>query len=277
MPFDPAHAETLAFEVRDKIAHVTLNRPEKRNAMNAAFWTECPALFDWMSDQPDIRCAIVSGAGKMFTAGIDLTLLAGMAPPADADPARVRERLYRKIKAMQETFRAVARCRVPVIAAVHNGCLGAGVDLVTACCLRLCTEDAYFTIQEVNIGMVADVGTLQRIGTQLPEALVRELAYTGRPFRAAEAAAHGFVNAVVPDQATLLAKAEALAGEIAGKSPLAMAGIKQCLSYARDHPVDDALDQVAMWNAGMLLGADIMTGAKAALAKTDASYDDLLA
>ncbi|MGF1606380.1 MAG: crotonase/enoyl-CoA hydratase family protein [Rhodothalassiaceae bacterium] len=275
MPFDPPHSDLIALTLTDKIAHVELNRPDKRNALPDPFWTEFPALIDWLSEQPEVRCILLSGRGKMFTAGLDLNDAASLFQQ-QGDPGRVREKLRRKIAQMQDCVTALERCRVPVIAAVHDGCLGAGVDLASACCVRLATRDAYFTVQEINIGIVADVGTLQRLPALLPLGLVRELAYTGRPFRAEEALAHGFVNAVLDDREALLAHAFDLARQIAAKSPLAMAGTKRAITYARDHGAADALTQVADWNAGMLLGTDVMKAVQAVLRKQQADFDDLL-
>ena len=267
--------ETLALTIEDKIAHVELNRPDKRNAMNQPFWEEFPKLMDWLSGRSDVRCVVISGQGKMFTAGLDLSDAQDLFN-AQGDAGRVREKFLHKVRAMQETFTAIERCRVPVIAAVHNGCLGAGVDLVTACCLRTASKDAYFTIQEINIGIVADVGTLQRAPHLLPQGLVRELAYTGRPLGAAEAQAHGFINRMGEDRQGAIEQAFDLARTIASKSPLAMTGIKQTLTYARDHGVDDALNQVATWNAGMLLSEDVMKAVQAVMTKSEAEYNDLL-
>ncbi|MBB4211425.1 enoyl-CoA hydratase [Rhodothalassium salexigens DSM 2132] len=275
MPFEPAEMESLTLTVDRKIAHVELNRPDKRNAMNRAFWDDLPRLMDALSERSDVRAVVISGRGAMFTAGLDLTMAQEFVAPADADPGRVREKLRRTILAMQDTFTAIERCRVPVIAAIHGGCLGGGVDLVTACDLRFAAADAYFTIQEINIAMVADVGTLQRAPHLLPHGVLRELAYTGRPMTADEAAGYGFVNAVLPDREATLDRAFETAHTIAAKSPLAVTGTKQVINHARDHNVADGLDYVATWNAGLLMNGDLMKGMSAALSKSPAAYDDL--
>ena len=164
-----------------------------------------------------------------------------------------------------------------MIACVQGGCIGGGVDLVTACDLRVGTADCFFTVQEVNIAIVADVGTLQRIPHLLPQGLIRELAYTGRRFGAEEAARHGFLNRVEADHAAALASAQALAGEIAAKSPLAITGIKAVLNHGRDATIAQGLDYVATWNAGMLQGGDVPEAIRAQVAKGTAVFADLAA
>jgi enoyl-CoA hydratase len=194
-----------------------------------------------------------------------------------SDLGRAREVFRRHVKQMQETFNVVDRCRVPVIAVVQGGCIGGGVDFVTACDIRIATENSFFTIQEVNIAIVADVGTLQRIPHLLPQGLVRELAYTGRRFPAAEAKQYGFVNSVHADHDAALAAAETMAQAIATKSPLVITGIKHVLNHGRDHSIDDGLEYVALWNAGMLQGDDVPNAVKAQLAKQEAVFANLRA
>ncbi|MFZ5609519.1 MAG: crotonase/enoyl-CoA hydratase family protein [Pseudomonadota bacterium] len=268
--------ETMTWAAADGVATITLNRPQALNAMTPAFWREMPLIFQEIDARADVRVVVIRSTGKHFTAGLDLKTAAGelMSDPK-LDPGRARERLRRKIRAMQETFSVIDRCRVPVIAAVQGGCLGAGVDLITACCLRYATRDAFFTIQEINIAIVADVGTLQRAPYLLPQGILRELAYSGRRMAAEEAARYGFVNGIAEDHESCLAMAEAMARDIAAKSPLAITGIKQVLNQGRGRPVEDGLDYVATWNAAMLLGEDVQKAALAALAKNQADFADL--
>ncbi|RMF14745.1 MAG: crotonase/enoyl-CoA hydratase family protein [Alphaproteobacteria bacterium] len=268
--------EMLAVTIADGIAHVELDNPTRANALSAAFWDDLPRLADALDADSRVRAVVISGRGRHFTAGIDLNMFAAFAPDPAADPARVREKLFRRIRAMQETFSSLERCRKPWIAAVHGACLGAGVDLVTACDLRFAARDAEFAIQEINIGMVADVGTLQRAPRLLPEGIVRELAYTGRRMAAEEAARYGFVNGLADDREGAMAAAMEAARTIAAKSPLAIAGTKEVLNHARDHTIEDGLRHVAAWNAGMLIGSDLMKGAAAALSKQTPDYDDLM-
>lgn len=269
---------TLDYRVDGPIARVTMNRPAELNTMNKAFWTELIEVFAAIDADPAIRCVIVASTGKHFTAGLDLGFAAAAQGESHgADLGRRREAFRRHVKQMQETFNVVDRCRVPVIAVVQGGCIGGGVDFVTACDIRLCSTEAFFTIQEVNIAIVADVGTLQRIPHLLPQGLIRELAYTGRRFPAAEALRYGFVNRVEESHAEALAAAEAMAKQIATKSPLAVTGIKQVLNFGRDHSIDDGLEYVAVWNAGMLQGEDVPNAIRAQLARQEPAFGDLVA
>jgi enoyl-CoA hydratase len=218
---------------------------------------------------------IVASTGRHFTAGLDLKW-AGTSLSADgADAGRNREAFRRHVKTLQDTFNVVDRCRVPVIAVVQGGCIGGGVDFVTACDLRIGTADCFFTIQEINIAIVADVGTLQRIPYLLPHGLIRELAYTGRRFPADEARQWGFLNRVEPNHDAALAAAMAMAREIAAKSPLAIAGVKQVLNAGRDQSIDEGLEYVALWNAAMLQGDDMKAAVTAQMTKTAAVFANL--
>lgn len=260
----------------DGIAHVRMDRPDVLNAMNAAFWVELPALFAAIDRDASIRAVVISAAGRHFTAGLDLAWAAETLGDHGGEAGRAREKFRRHVKEMQSAFTAIDRCRVPVIAAIQGGCIGGGVDLVTACDLRIASADAFFTIQEVNIAIVADVGTLQRIPHLLPQGLIRELAYTGRRWPAQEAVALGFVNRVLPTAEAALDAAMALAGEIAARSPLAIAGIKQVLNAGRDQTLDQGLEYVAVWNAAMLPGEDVGKAVAAQKARQQALFDDLL-
>jgi enoyl-CoA hydratase len=265
---------TLEYRVEGPVAEVTMCRPAELNTMNREFWTEVIEVFRAIDADPAIRAVIFASTGRHFTAGLDLGW-AGSTGGHGGDPGRAREAFRRHILAMQETFNVIDRCRVPVIAVVQGGCIGGGVDLVTACDLRVGTANCFFTVQEVNIAIVADVGTLQRLPHLLPQGLVRELAYTGRRFTAAEARHWGFLNRVEEDQTQALAAARALAAEIAAKSPLAITGIKRVLNHGRDHSIADGLEYVALWNAAMLQGEDVPKAVQAQLQKSEASYADL--
>lgn len=268
--------KTLDYRVDDGIARVTLNRPAELNTMNKDFWPEMVEVFRAIDADMEVRCVIIASTGKHFTAGLDLNWAGtNVLGQSGADLGRQREAFRRHVKELQESFNVIDRCRVPVIAVVQGGCIGGGVDLVTACDLRICSAEAFFTIQEINIAIVADVGTLQRIPYLLPQGLVRELAYTGRRFPAAEAAKWGFVNRVEDDHAAALAAAEAMAREICAKSPLAIAGIKQVLNHGRSHSIEDGLEYVAVWNAGMLQGEDVGQAVKAQMARQSATFQNL--
>ena len=273
MPF-----KTFDYSVTDGIARITLNRPTELNTMNGDFWPEMVQVFKAIEHDMAVRCVIIASTGKHFTAGLDLNWAGQNAlSNQGGDLGRQREAFRRHLKELQESFNVIDGCRVPVIAVCQGGCIGGGVDLVTACDLRVCSSDAYFTIQEINIAIVADVGTLQRLPTLLPQGLVRELAYTGRKFPAAEAAKWGFVNQVADSHDDALAAAEAMARAICAKSPLAIAGIKQVLNYGRDHSISDGLEYVAVWNAGMLQGEDMTAAVKAKMARQSATYANLKA
>ena len=268
--------QTLTLSVTDHVATVTLCRGAALNTMNAAFWTEMPQVFAAIDADPSVRAVVIASTGKHFTAGLDLGWAGQSLTGHGGDAGRAREAFLRHVRGMQATFNVIDRARMPVIAAVQGGCIGAGVDLVTACDLRVGTEDCFFTVQEINVGIVADVGTLQRLPYLLPHGLVRELAYTGRRFGAAEARSYGFLNHVEPDAAAVVARAQRLAAEIATKSPLAVMGIKHVLNHGRGATVEAGLDYVALWNAAMLQGDDMPAAVGAQLRKEQATFADLL-
>ena len=192
---------------------------------------------------------VISSSGRHFTAGMDLSVFGGLGKAESNDRARINEQLRRSVLETQESFNVIEACRVPVLAAIQGGCIGGGVDLVTACDMRYCTADAFFCIQEINIGMVADVGTLQRLPHLIPAGMVRELAYTGRRFTATEAKSAGLVNTVYADQASMVESVLTIAREIATKSPLAVHGTKEVLKYTRDHTVADGLNYIEIGRA----------------------------
>ncbi len=262
--------------ISDHIATITLCNPQKANALGEDFWTECREVFTQINDDPDVRVVVMASSGKHFTSGIDLGYLQNSMPPADVDPARAMDKLRRHVKFLQAAFEAIDKCRLPVLAAVQGGCFGAGVDLVSACDIRYASADAFFIIQEINIGMVADLGTMQRMPRQIPDGLMRELAYTGRKYRADEALATGYVTHVAENHETLMAHVMDIAAQIARQSPLAICGSKEMLNHTRDHTVAEGLDYIAAWNAGMLSQQDVIKGAVAALSKSTAEFDDLI-
>jgi enoyl-CoA hydratase len=269
---------TLELVVADHVAHLRLNRPDALNTMNKEFWDEIPAVFAAIDADPSVRAVVLSSTGRHFTAGLDLNWAGSSLANKVEDQGRAREAFRRHVKHLQETMSVVDRCRVPVIAAIQGGCIGGGVDLITACDMRVGSADCFFTIQEVNIAIVADVGTLQRIPYLLPQGLVRELAYTGRRWKAEEALAQGFLNRLFASHEETVEGALALAREIASKSPLAIAGIKQVLNAGRDLTIDQGLEYVAVWNAAMLQGEDMKKAVVAQMTKAgEARFDDLAA
>ncbi|CAM2110389.1 unnamed protein product [Caretta caretta] len=262
--------ETLKVSrVREKVFHVELNRPDKRNAMNAVFWREMVECFNKIAQDSDCHAVVVSGAGKLFTAGIDLMEMGSMFMMVEGDDtARKAWNTRKKIREYQESFTVLERCPKPVIAAVHGACIGGGVDLISACDIRYCTQDAWFQVKEVDIGLAADVGTLQRlpkiIGNQ---SLVNELAFTARKMMAPEAESSGLVSRVFQDKQAMLEGTFELAADIAGKSPVAVQGTKVNLVYSRDHSVSEGLRYMATWNMSMLQTEDLMKSAQAAMEK----------
>jgi enoyl-CoA hydratase len=228
--------------------------------MNAPMWQELRRAFEWIDATPAARVAILEGEGRHFTAGIDLQMMAGLLPQVHDDcDGRAREKLRRLILDLQDTLTSLERCRKPVLAAVHGACVGGGIDLVCCADVRYASADARFTVKEIDLGMVADVGTLQRLPKIVgAQGWVRELAYTGREVGAAEAQAVGLVTRVFDTREALHAGVREVAARIAAKSPLAIRGVKEMLNYSRDHSVADGLNQVATWNAAMLLSEDLL-------------------
>ncbi len=270
-------SKTITLEIADRIAHVSLSRPEAYNTMILDFWQDMVDVFADIADAPEARVVVISSQGKHFTSGLDLGAFGSvMGDYQNGEPGRVREQLRRLVFEMQESFDVVDRCRVPVLAAVQGACIGGGVDLVSACDMRYCTENAFFCIQEINIGMTADVGTLQRLPHIIPAGVMRELAYTGRRMAAAEAREVGLVNRVYADHESMLAGVMEIAAGIAAKSPLAVTGTKEMLNYARDHSVADGLNHIATWQAGMLITDDLMESMQAKAQKRPPDYPDLL-
>jgi enoyl-CoA hydratase len=263
-------------ETTDAVAHVRLSRPDELNTMTPDFWRELPEIVTGISDDASARVVVISSTGRHFSAGMDLSVFAGDGLHAGAEPGRQHARLRSNAKVLQWSFTALEKARIPVLAAVQGGVIGGAVDLVTACDLRYASADAFFCVQEINIGMTADVGTLQRLGKLIPEGVARELAYTGRRMPAQRAYEVGLVQEVYADQDSLVAGALETAREIAAKSPLAIWGTKVAMNYARDHPVDDALDQIATWQAGMFQPADMMEAFAAKADKRPAVFPDLL-
>lgn len=267
--------ETLKIDLADAVATVELNRPEKANAMNLRMWLELREAFQWVDETDAVRVAVLRGAGPCFSAGIDLELLAGVRREiADPCEGRAREKLRRLILDLQDCLTALERCRKPVLAAIHGHCLGGGVDLACACDMRYCSHDASFSIKEIDVGMTADVGTLQRLPKLIGEGMVRELAYTGRAVTGSEAKEIGLVNHAYASSGMLFHEVAKLAGIIARKSPLAIRGIKEMVNYARDHSVADGLNYVATWNAAMLMSDDLTEAMTAAQARREPKFRD---
>jgi enoyl-CoA hydratase/carnithine racemase len=267
--------ETLTVDLKEGVATVCLNRPSKGNAMNTPMWREIRQAFEWLDQTAEARVAVLQGEGRHFCTGIDLQMMMDLVQQIQSTcDGRTREELRLIILDMQGTLTSLERCRKPVLAAIHGACVGGGVDLICCTDMRYASADAEFCVKEIDIGMVADVGTLQRMPKLIGEGMVRELAYTGRIFGAAEAANMRLVNRVFDSRESLYAGVQEIAAIIAAKSPLSMRGTKEMISYARDHSVTDGLNYVATWNAAMLMSTDLKEAVAAQLQKRKAVFKD---
>jgi enoyl-CoA hydratase len=275
-----AELKSPCFEVgiADGVAHIVFCRPEKANSMTPDFWADLPAIVRDIDRNARARVIVISSTGKHFTSGMDLAVF-GSSDSLGAsrqDPHLRAEKFRGDLRLIQQSFNCLEEARMPVIVAVQGGCLGAGVDLVSACDIRFATRDAYFCIQEINIGMTADVGTFPRLCRLMPEGWVRQLAYTGERLPAERAFALGLVNDMFETPAAMLDHALAVAREIAARSPLAVAGSKAMINYARDHSTADCLDYIAVWNASMLAPAHMGEAFAAKAEKRAPVFPDLL-
>lgn len=266
---------TLEVFQRGHIAHIVLNRPDAMNSMIPAFWTELPDAVRTIDDEGVARVIVISSRGKHFSAGMDLSVFTNMAKDFTGDPARRAERMRRLVMLLQDTFTALEQARMPVIGAVQGGAIGGAVDLLCACDMRYSTEDAFFTIKETQIGMTADVGTLQRLPKLIPIGIAKELAYTGRNFGAQEAQSFGFINQVFSDHDALLDGVMKVAQQIAMNSPMAVSGTKTMLNYAAEHTVSESLTYMATWQAGMFQMEDIQTAMQAQKTQSIPEYPPL--
>ena len=271
--------ECFDVEIADKVGHVRMIRPDTANSMIASFWNDLPAIVDEMSASGSVRAIVLSAEGRHFCSGMDLSVFTSnpdVGPSASsAHPSRRSERFRTTALRLQDSFNALERARVPVLCAIQGACVGGAIDMVSAADLRYATESAFFSIAEINIGMTADVGTLQRMPKLVAEGIVRELAYTGRKWSAEEAFAAGFVNRLFPDHESLLSGVHDVAAEIASKSPMAIWGTKQTMHFTRDHSVADSLDYIATWNAAMFDTDDMAEAFNAQLEERPADYPDL--
>src|SRR5436190_3010881 len=266
--------DRIAVEIRDGVAHVELARADKLNAMDKAMFEGIGDTFRSLGRDGVVRAIVLSGRGRHFTAGLDLDYAAAQFAPA-TDAARAAEARLRHIEWLQDSFGAIEAARAPVIAALHGGCVGAWVDLASACDLRVASEDAFFQVAEVDVAITADLGTLQRLGYLIPQGVLRELAYTGRRMDSGEAARLGLVNRLLPDRERTIEAAMEIARTIAAKSPLAVAGAKRNLNYSRGRPVEEGLRDVAAWNMATLASADLGEAFRARLEKREARFGPL--
>jgi enoyl-CoA hydratase len=260
-------SDVITVEFEGHVAIVWLDRPGSRNAFAEEFWTDLPKVMDALDGDDNTRAIVIAARGQSFTVGIDLkafgpTLLNGGVNPAAADQPTSdiakRRATYAMVKRLQTTFTSIADNAKPVIAAIHGHCIGAGVDLITACDIRYASQDAVFSVRETKLAIVADVGTLQRLPKIINPGHLAEMVYTGRDYTAVEAADIGLVTRVIPNSSAVLSAAMETANEIAANSPLAVQGSKAVLNGGAGRTVDEALDYVALWNTAFLQSNDLL-------------------
>ena len=256
------------------IAHLVLNKPEAMNTMHPTFWRELDQVLTALHQDGKARALVISSTGKHFSAGMALETFAGAITMDDQSPEG-RAAIFDMLGDMQATFTKLETLRIPVIAAIQGGCIGGAVDMVSACCIRYATAQTFFCIQEINIGMVADVGTLQRLPKLIPLAVVKEMAYTGKRLDAQRALQYGLVNAVFDTDAAMLEAALQCATEIASKPPIAIWGTKQAIHYARDHSVDDALKQMGWLQGAIWSNRHVMEAVMAMKTKRAGEFPSL--
>ena len=272
--------KSFKVDISDHVANLILSRPDELNTMSRDFWVELGDVLEEINKNSEVRVVVMSSTGKHFCAGMDLSAFSNgvdnIPDEKKPDHARIGEAVYRVAKELQGYISSLEKIRVPVIAAIHGGCIGGAVDLVTACDIRIASKDAFFCIQEINIGMAADVGTLQRLPKIIPDSKMREMAYTGRRMYADEAKETGLVSDTYESQEEMLAAANELAKVIASKSPVAIYGLKAVMNYSRDHSVSEGLEYNALWSGAMLSQKDMTEAITANMEKRDASFNDLV-
>ncbi|KAI8069329.1 ClpP/crotonase-like domain-containing protein [Gongronella butleri] len=274
----PYQYDTIKVDVAGHVAHVQMNRPTKLNAFNPALLRDMTAVFQDLDADSAIRAVVVSGAGRMFTAGLDLqdNGLTATATQTAVDIARATYNTREKIRQFQNVFTAIEKCQKPVLAAIHGACLGAGVDMITACDVRYATKDAFFAVKEVTLGLAADVGSLQRLPKVIGnQSFVREVCFTARDFGVDEAYQHGLVSRVFDTKDAMIHEALNVAAAIASKSPVAVVGTKHNLLYSRDHSVSESLDYQLTWSSAMLNTEDIPKSFQAFVTKKPAEFSKL--
>jgi len=267
--------QTISIVLQDAVARVDLNRPDNGNCLNAVMWQELKCVFDELDARPEIRVVALGGRGKHFSTGIDLDFLTTMQQELKRLPEGLKqEYLKHFISDLQDSVNAIERCRKPVLAAVQGFCLGAGVDIVAACDMRYATPATRFSVKEVDLAIVADLGSLQRLPAIVGQGVARELAYTGRMFKGEEAMTMGLVNRLFPKTEELADGVMALAIDLAAKSPLTLRGIKETMNYSRDHAIAEGLEYVAQRNAAMLLSKDLEEALAAFMEKRTPKFED---
>lgn len=272
--------ESFKYSSEEGVGHLVLNKGEDLNKMTMNFWYELPRILDEIDRDASLRVLILSSTGKHFCAGMDLKNFGTLGSDSEKktnvpDKARIGENLYRVAKELQDMLSKLEKLRIPVLAGIQGGCIGGGLDLVTAADMRFASKDAFFCIQEVNIGMAADIGTLQRLPRVIPEGKVRELAYTGRRMPAEEALDAGLVNKVYESHEEMVSGLKEMAAVIASKSPLAVYGTKAILNFSRDHTIAEGLEYNALWSGAMLPQEDMAEAMMSNMEKRDPEFQDM--
>ena len=272
--------ESFKYSSEEGVGHLILDKGEDLNKMTMNFWYELPKILDEIDKDASLRVLILSSTGKHFCAGMDLKNFGSLGNDAEKktnvpDKARIGESLYRVAKELQDMLSKLEKLRIPVLAGIQGGCIGGGLDLVTAADMRFASKDAFFCIQEVNIGMAADIGTLQRLPRVIPEGKVRELAYTGRRMPAEEALEAGLVNKVYENHEEMVSGLKEMAAVIASKSPLAVYGTKAILNFSRDHTIAEGLEYNALWSGAMLPQEDMAEAMMSNMEKRDPEFQDM--
>jgi enoyl-CoA hydratase len=268
--------KSITLVIENNIAHIQFNRPDEFNTMDVNFWHTFPKIIDEINNESTARVIVISSTGKHFCAGMDLAVFTQGNQNKKIELGRQNEKLRRTVLKLQACFNALEKARMPVLMAIQGGCIGGAVDMISAADCRYCTEDAFFSIEEINLGMTADLGTLQRLPKLISIGLVKELAYTGRRMPAHEAKTAGLVNNVYVDYESMMTGVMTIADEIASRSPLAVLGCKEMINYARDHSISDSLDYMAVWQSGMFQPqTDMMETFTAKAEKRKPIFDDL--
>jgi enoyl-CoA hydratase len=269
-------SDVISVEFRDHVAIVWLDRPDQRNAFAAEFWADLPGIMEALDADEAVRAIVIAAKGRSFTVGIDLkafgpTLINGGVDPSASDQPTSdigkRRATYAMVKRLQKTFTSIADCSKPVIAAIHGHCIGAGIDLITACDIRYASHDAVFSVRETKLAIVADVGTLQRLPNIVNPGHLAEMVYSGKDYTADEVMGMGLITKVLPDGEAVLAAAMETANMIAANSPLAVQGSKAVLNAGDGRTVEEALDYVALWNTAFLQSNDLLEAVMAYMQK----------
>ena len=265
--------------IENHVAHIIMNRPDKRNSMIKEFWEELPQLVQDIDHGSKARVIVISSTGPHFTSGLDTSLFGSLAR-SDAETKeeqalQAQSIFYNEVTRLQKTFTALEAARIPILIAIQGGCIGGGLDLITACDMRYATKDAFFTLFETNLAMTADVGTFPRLAKLIPEGYVKEMAYTGKRITAADAHRFGLVNEIFDSQKEMLGAVLETAHDIASKAPLAVYGCKAIINYSRDHSTKDTLDYVALWNGSHFKIEEILEAMNAIKEQRKGNFVDL--